>query len=170
MNTFWLKVTGGAVVIVVIIIAASVFLPKSKPKEEPPQKTVYDVWEKDDKKFGMQPKFGEQQTGPNQPVGQQQTPQQPTAVEPPKPQFRELTEEEKIEADRVYQMALAERKMGRLPVMTYKRMVDYCREIIRRWPGSEYAYNAKRMLADLPDKYRQMYNITSEEINLGNPK
>ncbi len=67
-------------------------------------------------------------------------------------------------------MALAERKMARLPGMTYKRMVDYCRQIIQKWPGSEYAFKAKRMLADIPERYHQMYHITKEEIDLGNLK
>ena len=35
---------------------------------------------------------------------------------------------------------------------------------------SEYAFYAKRALADLPERYRKMYNITKEEIDLGNFK
>jgi hypothetical protein len=60
--------------------------------------------------------------------------------------------------------------MGRLPVMGYGQMVKTCRDIIRRWPESEYAFYAKRALADLPERYRKMYNITKEEIDLGNLK
>jgi outer membrane protein assembly factor BamD (BamD/ComL family) len=60
--------------------------------------------------------------------------------------------------------------MGRLPAITYKQMVDNCREIIRRWPGSEYAFYAKRALADLSDRYKKMYNITDEETDLGDFK
>ena len=169
MNTFWLKVAAGAVAIVVIIIIVGAYLPKGEKKPQP-QKTVYDVWEKDDKRLRAEPQFKETPISPNQPIAQQQVQQLPTVVEPPKPQFKELTEEEKIEAERLYEMAITERKMGRLPVMTYKKMVDYCREIIRKWPDSEYAFKAKRLLADLPERFHQMYNITKEEIDLGNLK
>jgi type IV secretory pathway VirB10-like protein len=169
MNTFWLKVAAGAVAIVVIIIIVGAYLPKGGEKPQP-QKTVYDMWEKDDQRLRAEPQIKEPPTSPNQPAAQQQVQQLPTVVEPPKPQFKELTEEEKIEAERLYEMAITERKMGRLPVMTYKRMVDYCREIIRKWPESEYAFKAKRLLADLPERFHQMYNITKEEIDLGNLK
>jgi len=164
MNTFWLKIAAGAVAIVVIIILASTFWPKSEPE---PQKTVYDVWEQDDKELRASPQSKGPPTSPNQPV---QPVNQPQTVEPPKPQFRELTEEENIEAERLFEMALTERKMARLPGMTPKRMIDYCRQIIQKWPGSEYAFKAKRMLADIPARYQEMYHITKEEIDLGNLK
>jgi type IV secretory pathway VirB10-like protein len=170
MNTFWLKVAGGVVAIVILIVVINAYFIKPAAKPQTGQKTVYDVWEKDDKRLRADAQFKEPPTSPNQPAGQQQVQQLPTVVEPPKPQFKELTEEEKIEAERLYEMALTERKMGRLPVMTYKRMVDYCREIIRKWPESEYAFKAKRLLADIPERYHQMYNITKEEIDLGNLK
>jgi outer membrane protein assembly factor BamD (BamD/ComL family) len=54
-------------------------------------------------------------------------------------------------------------KQSRLPMMTPARMVKDCREIIQRWPKSEYAFQAKRMLADLPERYHTMYNITDQE-------
>jgi len=170
MNTFWLKVAGGVIAIVILIVVINAYFIKPASKPQTGQKTVYDVWEKDDERLRAEPQIKEPPTSPNQPVGQQQVPQLPTSVEPPKPQFRELTEEERIEAERLYEMALTERKMGRLPVMTYKKMVDYCREIIRKWPDSEYAFKAKRLLADLPERFHQMYNITKEEIDLGNLK
>ncbi|GAH73201.1 unnamed protein product [marine sediment metagenome] len=65
---------------------------------------------------------------------------------------------------------LSQRKMGRLPVLGYKKMVDACREIIERWPNSEYAFKAKRMLADIPARYRRQYGITEEEIDIGDWK
>jgi hypothetical protein len=165
MNTFWLKVVGIVIVVVGIIILVNALLPKSEPE---PQKTVYDVWEKDDKRLRAEPQF----TSPNQPVQpqEQQTTPQTATVEPPKPQFKELGEEEKVEAERLWEWVVTQRKMGRLPMMSYKQMVDNCREIIRRWPDSEYAFKAKRALADIPEQYREMYHITKEEIDLGNLK
>ena len=56
--------------------------------------------------------------------------------------------------------------MGRLPGMHYGAMVQYCREIIEKYPGSEYAYKAKRILADIPASDRERYHITDDEINL----
>jgi HJR/Mrr/RecB family endonuclease len=170
MNTFWLKIAGAVVAVVGIIILVKAFLPKSEPE---PQKTVYDVWQKDDKRLRAEPQLNGPAANSNQPVrpqGQQPVTQQTTTVEPPKPQFKQLTEEEQVEAERILEMALAERKMARLPGMTYKRMVDYCRQIIQKWPGSEYAFKAKRMLADIPERYHEMYHITKEEIDLGNLK
>ena len=61
---------------------------------------------------------------------------------------------------------MTQRKMARLPIMGYKQMVGACREIIRRWPQSKYAFMAKRALADLPERYHTMYNITKEELDV----
>jgi len=163
MNTFWLKVAGIAVAVVGVIILVNAFFLKAKPKPEP-GKTVYDQWEEDDKRLRAQPQFNQPAVGPNQPT------QPPAVVEPPKPQFRELTEEEQIEAERLWEWVVTRRKMGRLPMMGYKEMVDKCREIIRRWPDSKYAFMAKRTLADIPERYHEMYHITKEEIDLGNLK
>jgi len=52
--------------------------------------------------------------------------------------------------------------------MSYKLMVDYCRQIIEKWPGSVYAFKARRMLGEIPQRYRKQYNITEEEINPAN--
>jgi outer membrane protein assembly factor BamD (BamD/ComL family) len=50
--------------------------------------------------------------------------------------------------------------------MTPKLMVDYCRQIIERWPKSVYAFQAKRMLADIPERYKKMYNVTEKEMDV----
>jgi uncharacterized protein (UPF0128 family) len=44
-------------------------------------------------------------------------------------------------------------------------MVQYCRQILEKYPGSEYAYKAKRILADIPENERTRYHITDDEIN-----
>lgn len=170
MNTFWLKIAGVVVLVVVAIVVIATFTGKSEPKK--PLKTVYDQWDEDEKELTAEPQFKE-------PPMQQQTTQQPPQkkvmkpVEPvAKPQFKELSTEERVEAEQKWQWALNQRKMGRLPgvKLGYKNMVDTCREIIQRWPESEYAFYAKRALADLPERYKKMYNITDEETNLGNLK
>jgi len=181
MNTFWLKIAGAAIGLVLVICLIS-FLTSgtdSKPKE--PQKTIYDQWEQDDKRLTAEPQFKEPPAAPSpvqppQPVSPVQPPsqiaqaQQGVPTESPKPQFEQLSMEEEFEAQKLWIWVENQRKMGRLPVMGYGQMVKTCREIIQRWPQSKYAFFAKRALADLPERYHKMYNITKEEIDLGNLK
>ena len=165
MNTFWLKIAGVAVLVVGVIILITVFTSGTDSEPKEPQKTVYDQWEEDDKRLRAEPQYKE-------PPATAPSVQQTTPVAPPKPEFKKLNEIEEIQAQRLFEAAMTARKMGRLPGIRlgYKNMVDHCREIIRRWPDSEYAFNAKRLLADIPERYHKMYNITKEEIDLGNLK
>ena len=174
MNTFWLKIAGLAVVAaVVIIIIGGLFsgnkAPPSEPRVADKPKTVYDSFERDDKKFAVKPEPeepNEQAAAASQPEVQQPTTQPATATQPqPQPKFRKLTIEEEVEAQKLFEMAKAQRKMGRLPIMGYKLMVDYCREIIRRWPDCQYAFLSKQMLADIPERYHEMYHITKQELD-----
>ncbi|MFZ2146381.1 MAG: hypothetical protein WAV28_04100, partial [Sedimentisphaerales bacterium] len=145
MNTFWLKIAGIAVVVVGVIILITFFRSGTDSGPKEPQKTIYDQWEEDDKRLRAEPQYKE-------PPATTTSAQQTTPATPPKPEFKKLSEIEEIQAQRLFEMALTERKMGRLPgvKLGYKNMVDHCREIIRRWPDSEYAFNAKRLLADIP--------------------
>jgi len=162
MNTFQLKIAGFAIVVAGLIVLVKVFLP-SETEPEPKPKTFYDVVEEDDRRLRAEPRFRDQAA---------QSQDQTRPVEPEKPQFKELDQIEKIQAEKLFNLALQERKMGRLPgvKLGFKKMVDHCREIIQRWPDSEYAFKAKRMLADIPPRYRKRYNITDEEIDLGDLK
>jgi hypothetical protein len=45
-------------------------------------------------------------------------------------------------------------------------MVQTCRQIISKWPDSWYAYRAKQMLIDMPERFRGRYNITQEELDI----
>jgi len=165
MSTFWLKIAGIAVVVVGVIILITFFTSGTDSGPKGPQKTIYDQWEEDDKRLRAEPQYKE-------PPATTPSVQQTTPVAPLKPEFKKLSEIEEIQAQRLFEAAIMERKMGRLPgvKLGYKNMVDHCREIIRRWPDSEYAFNAKRLLADIPERYHKMYNITKEEIDLGNLK
>jgi hypothetical protein len=174
MNTFWLKIAGFAVLVVGVIVLIGILTSGTKE----PEKTIYDQWEQDDKELLAEPEYKEpaapaspvQQPAPTQqvPSSSQVAPAQP--AEQPKPQFKELEMEDDIEAQKLWIWVENQRKMGRLPVMGYGQMVKSCRDIIQRWPESKYAFFAKRALADLPERYREMYNITKEEIDLGNLK
>jgi type IV secretory pathway VirB10-like protein len=166
MNTFWLKIAVLAVVIVALIVLVSIYWPaESEPKPKP--KTFYDVIEEDDRRLRAEPQPPEpsemERPAPSEP---QEQPVAKQPAEPPKPVFKELSEVEKIEAERLFEFAIQQRKIGRLPATGYKPMVDACREIMQKFPGSEFDYKARRMLADIPERYRQRYNITKEEIDL----
>ena len=173
MNTFWLKIAGLAVVVVALIVGIAVFTssePKQgrerEPEPKPRDKTVYDQWQEDEKKLTAEPQLKEQ----TQTSGTNNKVQPGTSVEPLEPQFKKLSPEDEIQAQQMWEWVKTQRKMGRLPVMGYGQMVKTCRDIIRRWPESKYAFYAKRALADLPERYQKMYNITKEEIDLGNLK
>jgi hypothetical protein len=157
MNTFWLKAAAVAVVVVGSIIVVTAFLRKSGPKPKP--KTYYDVIAEDDKRLRVNPEPAVEES----PAAENTRTSELVKPEP-KPQFKELSLEDKVQAEKLFELALFHRKQGRLPGMSYKKMVDYCREIVQRWPDSEYAFKAKRMLRDIPERYRKLYNITDEEM------
>lgn len=159
MNTFWLKLAGAAVAVVVLIVLVSVLnssgggLDKEPEIKEKP-KTFYDVAEKDDRRLRADP------------VPKGWTPTEDNE-EPPVPDFRKLDEIETMEAERLFNVAIQHRKIGRLPGPSYKQMIDYCRDIIERFPDTIYAFKARRMLGDIPARYQEQFNITEEETDLG---
>ena len=155
MSTFWLKVAVFAAVVVGLIVVVSKFTGlKEGGKPEP--KTVYDVWEQDEERLRAEPQV-RQSTKRRR---------RPKTIEPNNTQFKELSLEDKVRAEKLFEMALFERKKGRLPGMGFKQMVDYCRQIIQMYPDSVYAFKARRMLADIPLRYRKQYNITEEELKV----
>jgi hypothetical protein len=187
MNTFWLKIAAGAVGILVIIVVIGMFTSGSTQKQsqpKQPEKTFYDQAKEDKEKFLAEPEpvepaqsqQAQQQTQPAEPEQSTQTnepepdaQQVPAQVEQPKPRtlyFKPLSEIDDIEAQRLLNVAVPGRSIGRLPMTGYQLMVPNCREIIKKWPDSWYAYRAKQLLADLPPRYQTQYNVTKEEIDL----
>ena len=175
MNSFWVKIAVFAVIVVGLIVLVKKFsTSNSEPK--PKSKTVYEVWEEDEKRLRAEPEV--EKPPPEQPEPDPIEQTTPTVAQKPEPQrqvrlaprqFKELEEIEKIDAEKLFEVALQHRKMGRLPVaggLGYKTMVDCCRQIIKKYPGSVYAYKARRMLAEVPQRLRGRYKITDEEINL----
>jgi hypothetical protein len=158
------------IVVGLVVLVQKVSNSMNKPK--PKAKTFYDVIKKDDERLRAEPEpvatpqpepKPEKVTEPAQPQAEQ-----PKPVKPAPPQFKTLTEIEQVEAERLFEWALNCRKQGRLPGIGYKNMVDVCRDIISRFPQTNYDYKARRILADIPERYRSRYNITEEEINLSN--
>jgi hypothetical protein len=174
MNSLWIKVAIGGVVVLGLVILVISFLPSDSQPESGPS-SVYEQWEKDAAKLRADPEPVAEvppEPAPAHEPTPTSTPVKPVAPpEPtPMPQFVELTMEQKVEAERLFEMALFHSKQARLPGMSFKKMVDYCREIIQRWPESEYAFKAKRMLRHMPERHRARYDITEEEIDLGGLK
>ena len=80
------------------------------------------------------------------------------------------SDEEKVatnlQAQRLYQMAEVEFKIGRKPFMSFKRCVDYCRELIEKYPDSAEAAKARVLLSRIPQRHRKQFKITDEEMGL----
>ncbi|MHC4212456.1 MAG: hypothetical protein ACYSWP_03680 [Planctomycetota bacterium] len=176
MNTFWLKIAGAFVAVVVLIVAIKSFT-SSESEPKPPPKTVQAMWEQDDKRLRADP---EPKESPNEPNASDVTETTVATAnkgsenivtnKPPKLEFKELSQIEKIEAERLLNVAITHRKMGRLQGIGLSTMVQTCRQIIEKFPGSEYEFKAKRMLGDIPERFRGRFNITEEEIDLGDWK
>jgi len=174
MDAFWLKIVGFALLVVVVIVFIA-FL-TSGTKE--PEKTFYDQVEEDKQKFLAEPQPLEEQEKTQVPeqtrvveskeMAESVPPAQKQVAEP-KPTvlyFKPLSEIEQIEAERLLNVAVPGRSIGRLPMTGFNLMVPNCRQIIKRWPDSQYAFQAKRLLADLPARYQTRYNVTKEEIDI----
>jgi hypothetical protein len=174
MNTFWLKVAG--VLVVVVAIGAFVMWIRSSIEEaQHPEVTFYDMVEKDRKELLAEPNARDLTSQPAQSQtptvaepnksAQMSEPQLPKA-EPVTFYFTQLDEIEQIEAERLLATIPTGRSIGRLPMTGYNLMVETCRQIMGRWPGSIYDYKARRALNQMPERFRQRYRITDKELDL----
>ena len=150
MGSFLLKLA-----VVVIVIAVGFGLVKkytvSTRQAKPEVKTFYNAVREDEARLRADVDIAKSQTK--------------ELVEAVKSKFKELSEIEAIEAERLFEVAVMARSMGRTQT-GFKLMVDTCRQMIGKFDGSEYAFKAKRMLADIPERYRQRYKITDKEMGL----
>jgi len=170
MNT-WLKIAIGLAVVLIAIIVIAKFIPPAQPPQ--PEKTFQDIIREDDARLRAEPNIKEtiktkpDTTGVGEAVKESNQQVKPvSAIDETKLVFKELEIEEEAQAQQLFEMALASRKIGRLPALSYGNMVNYCRQIIQRFPGSKQDFQARRMLADIPEEYRQQYNVTADEIDL----
>ncbi|MHC4187247.1 MAG: hypothetical protein ACYSRQ_03550 [Planctomycetota bacterium] len=160
MNNLWVKVVLGIIVLIVGFVIAVMFWPV---ESEPPktQKGFYDVAREDQKRLRADP--NEKTVKKLQEQASQKQVDEKTVIDT-QPVFKQLTPEQDLHAQQLLEYALSFRSMGRLPTVSYKPMIDNCRQIVELYPDSEYAYKAKRILGDIPDRYRSLYNITEDEI------
>jgi hypothetical protein len=147
MDSGLIKILVVVVVLAAVGFGAYVFWPsgdggqrQTQPKEEP--KSFRDVAREDDVRLNATP-----MDASGKPM-----------------QFEKLEIEQEVNAEELLTMAIKFREMGRLPGVNYGQMVDTCRLIIERYPRSEYAYKAKRILADIPREYWDDYGITMDEV------
>jgi hypothetical protein len=185
MNTFWLKIAGVLIIVVIAIVLIGKFTGRRQSGIEQPsqEKNFYEVAERDKERFLTEPQPAQQPQAetPQEPqetekVEQPVTEPPPSAAEEPAQQpqpsepvtlyFSQLSEVDSIEAERLLNVAVPGRSIGRLPMTGFKLMVDNCRRIIQKWPDSWYAYRAKQMLADMPPRYQERYKVTQEELDL----
>jgi hypothetical protein len=176
MSTFWLKIAGLAIAVVVgIVVIGSLTGGDSQPKEPAP--TFYDKAEEDQKRFLAEPQPLEEQEP--KPVAEQEAPADSNQtlvpappstrpVEPAKPKIvycKPLSETDRIEAQRLLNVAAPGYSLGSLQV-GYKLMIQNCRQVLRKWPDSTYAYRAKVMIIEMPERHRQRYKVTADELDL----
>ena len=167
MNTFWVKIAVLAVVIFAVVIGITLLMPPKQDEPQQPPKTIYDMAQKDKEELLAAP--SEQDFTDDSQSAQEDA---PAATEPRQPAepivlyFKDVSEIEKFEADRLMQMIPSWRTIGRMPFTGYNVMVESCRVLMNRWPGTRYDYMARRALAQMPERYRGRYQITKEDIDL----
>ncbi|MFA5239870.1 MAG: hypothetical protein WC476_09230 [Phycisphaerae bacterium] len=193
MNTFWLKIAALAIVIVAAVVLIGKLKSSEKPHAKVEEKTFYDQAAEDKSRFLVEPRSLEEiaeeatkeqpvQESVKQQVQEQSPPAEtketpaervvvpPAAVKPSAQPavlyFTPLDEIATAEAERLLNVAVPGRSIGRLPMTGFKLMVDCCRQIIDKWPDSFYAYQAKQLIIEMPERFRERYKITKDELDV----
>lgn len=190
MNTIWLKIAGVAVVAVVVLIVGSKFMStdgSSGTAEEADRPMTFQEMTERDRQLTEPPKPAaatETPTAQEPEHVQQQTAQAPEQTVQPSAQtaprfilpsditkpttlyFKPLGEIEEIEAERILPVAGAGLSIGRLPGPQYRLMIDGCRQILQKWPDSWYAFRAKQMMESMPERFRDNYKVTEQEMDI----
>ncbi|GAI61286.1 unnamed protein product [marine sediment metagenome] len=157
MNTFWLKIAALVIIIIIGVVLLANFL-SSGIEEATDFERVEKLVEAQEAKF--QAELAEAELKAKQAKAKR-------ADEPPQPQPDEIEQlQQNLQAQKLYQMAETEFRIARKPLMSYKRCVDFCRQIIQKWPDSAEAAKARVLLRRIPERYRKQYNITDEEMGI----
>jgi hypothetical protein len=179
MNTFWLKLAGGIVVALVLLIVGASFFSSKDTSPEPADDTSSESLvekvtetksfakqvEEDKEKFAVQPPPQPKQAP--EPSSQTSEPRKPTAPAPVEPKViyvKPLDEIDSIQAEKLLSAAVPGRSMARLRV-GYNLTVQNCRQILNDYPDTWFAYQAKRVLADLPERLRPNYKLTDDLLD-----
>jgi len=81
------------------------------------------------------------------------------------PEPKELSPSDEYAASKLYENAKAFIKMGRR-ITTPKRGIEMCRELIAKYPNTKYSEGARMLLREVPERFRERYGITNEEMGL----
>lgn len=173
MSKSWLKITMFAVLIPLIMITLN-GCKKKTPLAEPTaskqmQAEVNNVAQSQARQPEKeQPAEAAKQPEPNQAA--KTTVVLPKAAQPAVAQSKPIEKQDEEElnphAEDLYQMAVVESKIARKPMMSYQRMVNYCRQILELYPNTSYAPKARELLRQVPEDKRSRYHITNEEMGL----
>ena len=96
-------------------------------------------------------------------------PVQPVPVNPRPNRTNEDDDEitpESYQAGKLLEYAKMFVSAGRKPVLTSKRGIETCRQIIREYPNTKYEQEARLLLRRVPEYERKRYNITDKEMGL----
>lgn len=160
MNTFWLKI----VIFVVIVVGLVVLVKTLSPKVE----EAMDFDKQSEQLARAQEEKLQAELAEAEAKAKQARAAQPAAPsrtsQPISDEIDQLGQD--IQAQRLYQMAEVEFRIARKPFMSFKRCVDYCREIINKFPDSAEAAKARVLLRKMPARERERWKVTDEEIGL----
>ena len=167
MNTLWLKIAVLAVVVLVGIILVSNFFSSEIDKATDLEAATERAEAAETK---LQDQLEEAQTQVEQKKEQQDSRPTPPKISslPTRPPQTVPDDDDivaSVEAERLYNMALTQYKIGR-KLLTFKKMVDTCRELFKRYPNSPEAAKARVLMRNMPERYRELYNVTDEELGL----
>jgi hypothetical protein len=176
MNTIGLKIAGGvlALFVALIVVAKFVSPEKSQSRPEPVAQTepkkpkdIYDVAAEDEKKYAIPPEAPVVEDFTDAPVAtpSPEVPSAPTAA--PKPvtiYVKPLEEIENIQAQQLYSAVIPGKSIGGLRA-GYNLTVQNAKQIIKTYPDSIYAYQSKRVLAAIPERYRVNYKLTDQLLD-----
>ena len=164
MSTFWLKIAALVIIIIIGVVLLANFL-SSGIEEATDFERVEKLVEAQEARF--QAELAEAELKAKQAKAKRADVKQPAVQPQPQPDEMEQLQQN-VEASRLYQWAEREFRIARKPLMSYKRCVDFCRQIIQRWPDSAEAAKARVLLRRIPERYRKQYNITDEEMGISN--
>ncbi len=166
MDTFWLKLAIVIIVIAAVFIGYTLLKPAENTEPKEPPKTIYDMAKQDRKNLLAEPNATDFEKNQSTQTAQQ------TETEPEKPAapmtlyFKEVSEIDKIQADNILATIPTFRTIGRMPFTGYNVMVQSCRQLMQKFPGTIYDYKARRALAQIPQRYWDRYKITDKEVSL----
>ena len=88
----------------------------------------------------------------------------PGLIPPTGPQ-QEMTLEDEFQAGKLLEHAKMLINTGSKFSIS-RRAIDACREILKDYPGTKYAEEARMLLRKVPERYHKRHKITNEELGL----